>query len=79
MTLQAVGISRQVSSLYTRLPRVLHLKLISHFIFDYGLFIITIVVVGMRVTSTPASPLPPCSYLVIHYYTFNYISSSLSF
>jgi len=58
MTLQAVGVS-QLSTLCTRLPRVLHLKLISHFIFDHGLFIITIVVVGMRLASTPASPLPP--------------------
>jgi hypothetical protein len=68
MTLQAVGVSQFSSLCTTRLPRVLHLELISHFIFNHGIFNLTIVVHGMRLTSTPAGTLPASSYLVIHYY-----------
>jgi hypothetical protein len=79
MTLQAVGVIH-FSSLCTRLlPRVLHLKLISYFIVDHGLFILTIVVLGLSLATSTPGPLPSCSYLVIHYFLYYYISSSLCF
>ena len=68
MALQAIGISK-ISALHTRhLPRILYLKLISHFIFDDSLFILTIVILCKRLTSPSADTESPCSYLVIHYY-----------